>query len=42
MSEEKLMSILNDLANGEMEVDEAFDEIAARGRIDFEPHYEGE
>lgn len=42
MSEEKLREILQQVANGEMEIDEAFDEIASRGQIDFEEHYEGE
>ncbi len=40
MSEDKLAQILEDVGNGEMDVDEAFDEIACV--IDFEEPYEGE
>lgn len=36
MSEEELMEILQAVADGEMGVFEAFDEIASRGQIDFE------
>lgn len=42
MSEEKLREILQQVADGEMDIEEAFDLIAAGGQIDFEPHYEGE
>lgn len=42
MSEEKLMMILQWVADGEMDIEEAFDEIAYRGQIDFIEHYEGE
>ena len=42
MSEEKLREILQQVADGGMDVEEAFDEIAARGQIDFEEPYEGE
>jgi hypothetical protein len=42
MSEEKLRQILQQVANGEMGIEEAFDEIASRGQIDFEDPYEGE
>jgi hypothetical protein len=36
MTEEELMEILQAVADGEMGVFEAFDEIASRGQIDFE------
>jgi hypothetical protein len=40
MSREKLMELLQALVDGEIDVDEVFDEIACH--IDFEDHYEGE
>jgi hypothetical protein len=42
MSEEKLMEILQQVRNGEMSIEEAFDEIASRGQIDFQDPYDGE
>jgi len=42
MSEEKLRWILQEVADGCMDIDEAFDEIASRGQIDFEESYEAE
>ncbi len=40
MSEEKLKQILQEVADGEMSLEEAFDEIS--WCIVFEPPYEGE
>ncbi len=42
MSEEKLMQILKEVAEGELDIEVAFDEIASRGQIDFQDPYEGE
>ena len=40
MSEDRLMQILNDVADGVMDPDDAFDEISPE--IDFQEPYEGE
>ena len=40
MSEEKLRWILQEVADGCMDIDEAFDEISCQ--IEFEEPYEGE
>ena len=40
MSEQKLKEILQLVTDGEMDIDEAFDEIGCN--ITFEDHYEGE
>ena len=42
MSEEKLREILAEVAAGCMDIEEAFDEIASKGQIDFEEPYDGE
>lgn len=36
MTEQDLTNILQQVAEGEMSIEEAFDEIASEGRIDFE------
>ena len=40
MSEQKLMELLEDVANGELSPDDLFTELECV--IDFSPHYEGE